>query len=189
MLHNSFILPSMINGLPRAFSSHSINKSAAEVNENTQCLLRSRLGAGTLFLLMFRGQNKPQGASHQEWDGRNIFSLQWEGLQYHRAKRDTGRNGQWQCEYTLPWGDKWLRKWVFCIDHVEWMFIQRRRKTLAQRSREKESNILFLILLYRNEREGPKGLRDFGYKWTWWTVMLRLRRSAKNVVTASMLLR
>ena len=59
MLHNSFILSSMINGLPRAFSSHSINKSAAEVSENTQCLLRSRLGAGTLFLLMLHGQNKP----------------------------------------------------------------------------------------------------------------------------------
>ena len=54
------ILSSMINGLPRAFSSHSINKSAAEVSENTRCLLGSRPGAGTLFLLMFHGQNKPQ---------------------------------------------------------------------------------------------------------------------------------
>ena len=96
LLHNSFIVSSMINGLPRAFSSHSINKSAAEVSENTRCLLGSRPGAGTLFLLMFRGQNKPQGTSHQEWDGRNILSFQWEGLQYHRAKRDTGSNGQWQ---------------------------------------------------------------------------------------------
>ena len=82
----------------------------------------------------------------------------------------------------FPWGDM-AKKISFLHWSCEWMFIQRRRKTWPQLIREKESNILFLILLYRNEREGPKCLRDFGYKWTWWTVMLRLRRSAKNFVT------
>ena len=58
-------------------------------------------------------------------------------------------------------GDKWLKKWVLHWS-CECMFIWRRKrkKTWPQLSREIESNVLFLILVYRSEREGPKGLRD-----------------------------